>query len=125
MPGKYPIGLRSIYKDELKTVTDRYSVRKRLEYYLPLFRTAGNVQYHPIDEVIVRRHIADFYGLLASFHIPRGLFWIIMRVNRLHSPSDFNRSFTKLIIPDITLVERIIRTTQSTDQAKFRKQRKK
>lgn len=124
MEQDYKIGLMDLLVNTKKVETDRYSLRKRLEYYLPQLRVTGQVQYHLIDEAIARRHIADFYGLLQTLNIPWSAHWAVMRVNRLHSPTDFNQSVKQIIIPDLQVLNSIIAGIQSNDQAKFRKRNK-
>ena len=48
--------------------------------------------------------IGDFYGLLQKININQDMFWIIMRINNLHSPLDYTGTFGSILIPSANTI---------------------
>jgi thiosulfate reductase cytochrome b subunit len=87
-----------LYSAEFKTL---------IESHLNFIRT------HPSTKVItvtlentrIFRH--DFYGLLTSIQIQPKDFWVILRLNNMHNPQEFDETKNILYVPENRLLEQI------------------
>lgn len=75
--------------------------RQTLELCLPQLKNHSGSRRIEINMHHARIYEHDFYTyLLQEVGIQREAHWIIMRVNDMLSPTDFNRSCTSLLVPD-------------------------
>lgn len=49
-------------------------------------------------------YTGDFYQLLQSLRIEQDLWWIIMRLNGLHSPLDYTGNLGNIYVPDASVI---------------------
>lgn len=87
-----------LYSPEFKTL---------IESHLNFIRTDPSTKVITVtpDNVSIYRH--DFYGLLTSIKIKPRDFWVILRLNNMHNPQEFNESTSILYVPDNRLLEQI------------------
>lgn len=81
--------------------------RNVLEDHMPFFRNHPSTKYVSITPAYAYANDKDFIGLLNTLNVPRYLHWLIMRMNDLSSPQDFDGLTLSIITPDPTLVQRI------------------
>ncbi len=55
------------------------------------------------------RHRGDFFALLNELLISQELHWIIMRLNGLNSPMEYQGNLEVILIPDNSFLELILR----------------
>ena len=97
------------------------------EYYDPAFRVVLGTHYTYLRNLATNRirtvtsfqetkYRGDFYGLLTDMQIPRQFFYIILRLNDLASPDDFDVGMQNILVPDTSIIEMIrnIHTTKKT-----------
>jgi len=89
--------------------------RAMIEANLVYLRNGGNVYTIPIDADKAYRYEYNFYGLLREMNVVKHLYWIVMRVNGLTDPMEFQRDASILWIPDINLIERLKATFTNLD----------
>lgn len=99
--------LESVLTDDGPSVYFSEKFRSMIEANLTYLRNSGNVYTSPIDPDKAYRYEYNFYGLLREMSVPKHLHWIVMRVNGLTDPAEFQRDTSILWIPDITLIERL------------------
>jgi hypothetical protein len=73
------------------------------------------------DIVVIQPHIGykyegDLYGALTECRVPQYLHWIIMRMNGLYSPSDFNGTGVSLMVPTIDTVQQLAAVANTTQK---------
>lgn len=90
------------------------SFRVVLEDHMTYFRLHPNTQTLTIDPHLALMYEFDLDGLLISQNVPHHLHWLIGRMNRLNSSSEYRRDMLALLIPSIDDVDRIrqIHSTQ-------------
>lgn len=88
----------------------RYVLESHMSYLRTLASTA-QVVVPPIDTAIYNN---DFFGYLNSRHISQCYHWVIMRVNNYFSPSDFTDGVGTILLPDMTVLEKIRQSWNSS-----------
>jgi len=87
--------------------------RDNVEFHLPyLLADAGTSSFTvtPSDTV---KYTFDFFGLLQAYGRPVNLHYIIMRMNGLKSPTDYDGSFSTIVMPSSTTVQRLVAVYQA------------
>jgi hypothetical protein len=87
--------------------------RNNVEFHLPyLLSDAGTSSFAvtPSDTI---KYNFDFYGLLQAYGKPVNLHYIIMRMNNLKSPTDYDGSFSSIVVPSSTTVQRLLAVYQA------------
>lgn len=89
-----------------------YSVgfRNLIENHLNVLRDHNTTTMLPLSSHIEQVWQGDLYGLLNVYGIPQDLFWITMRLNNLHSTTDYNGELGIIYIPSIDHIEKILST---------------
>lgn len=84
-----------------------YSVgfRNMIENYLPILKKLNSTIIIQIKDIDRYRFRGDLYSLLVELDQPQDLFWIIMRLNNMHSTCDFNPSIKELYIPNRSILD--------------------
>jgi hypothetical protein len=80
-----------------------------MESHMPWLRQLAStttITLLPIDSV---KYDADLGGLLQKYNVPVCYHWIVMRMNKLNSPSEFNSTITSLLIPSGDAIESLRR----------------
>lgn len=90
--------------------------RRVLESYIPWLIKNTSTQQITVDPLAAYRFEADFFSLLSYYNVPSYLHWLIMRMNKLVSPSDSDKNITSLYIPDGTTIEYIRQSFMSTSR---------
>jgi hypothetical protein len=87
--------------------TNYYSkgFRNMIENYLPVLKKLNSTIAIPIRDIDRYRFVGDLYALLIDLNQPQDLFWIIMRLNDMHSPMDFNKDIRELLIPSKSVLD--------------------
>ena len=75
--------------------------------HLEWLKTAGNVQYRAIPDYLLDNARGDFFAVLVNFEIPPKYHRVIMLMNGLKSPADYNGQSMNVLIPDIQQLESI------------------
>lgn len=105
----------------LKQLTDRghaayydEEFRALIEAHLPYIRNDSRTHEIVVDLAKTAVYRGDFYGFLTQVGISPEFHWVIMRLNRMNTPMQFDSSITTLLIPDesqIRMIEMQYRTT--------------
>ena len=102
-------------------ITDRLPTSQNPMYYDADFRAVledhmNFLREHSTTRTLVvaasdaYRFEGDFYRYLCSLgSIDRAFYWVIMRLNRMHSPTEFGSSVETLLIPSTETLESIRR----------------
>ena len=94
-------------------------------YYNPSFRRVLQSNYHyiksslgantiPIPANIAYQNEFNFYGVLDAMSIPKCYQWIVMMLNDMSSPNQFNRNVTSFYMPSTNILQIIKNTYNST-----------
>lgn len=75
--------------------------------HLEWLRTQGNAEYVDVPDDSLGRYIGDFFLILMDLDKPPKHFRVIMRLNGLKSPTDYDGTLTKVFIPDLQVLESI------------------
>lgn len=89
--------------------------RNVLEDHMTYLRTHAKTQNLPINPSAAYKYESDLFGLLQHLSIPAHLHWLVMRMNDMTTPTQSTSALSKLIIPDLALVDRI-RATHLTNK---------
>jgi hypothetical protein len=79
-----------------------------VESFLPTLRASNATKTIAVDPNDAYVYEGDFYGYLNSQSVQTGYHWLVMRLNNILSPFDFNSSVTELMIPDETAIMKIV-----------------
>jgi len=81
--------------------------RTLIETHLPWLINHRDTDTSIIDSQIAYKYESDFYGLLSYLGIGMAYHWTILRVNGLHSPSDYLASNVSLKLPNTVEIDRL------------------
>jgi len=81
--------------------------RAVLEQHMPYLRSHTKTAVDEVDQREALLYEHDLFGFLMMRKAPKMLHWIIMRMNDMYSPFEFERTTTRLIRPDQTTVDLI------------------
>ena len=87
-----------LYSEEFKTV---------IESHLSFIRQASTTKVMTVTSDNVRIFKHDFYGLLTSIRIQPRDFWIILRINNMHNPQEFDETKSVIFVPENRMLEQI------------------
>ena len=71
------------------------------------------LQTHPQTQPIILSphyedvYTGDFFGLLQYLNISQDLFWVVMRVNNLYSPLEYNGDLGIVYLPARSVIENL------------------
>jgi hypothetical protein len=92
--------------------TNMYSVgfRNLIENHLGVLKILPSTKRLPIDPKKEHSYLGDFYNLLYNeFSIRQDMLWVVMRINNLTSPLDYNGALGFVILPSRSEVEMLLR----------------
>jgi hypothetical protein len=87
-----------LYSEEFKVV---------IESHLGFIRQSSSTKVMTITPENVRIFKNDFYGLLTSIKIKPRDFWIILRINNMHNPQEFDETKNVVFVPDNRTLQHI------------------
>ncbi|HWT39878.1 MAG TPA: hypothetical protein VN081_01200 [Dongiaceae bacterium] len=87
--------------------------RDNVEFHLPYLQSVSGVSTIIVTPSDTIKYTFDFYGLLQAYGQPVNLHYIIMRMNSLKSPTDYDGSFSTITIPNSTYVQRLVAVYQA------------
>lgn len=93
-----PPGDEYIYSDGFKIM---------VETHLNNIRSNANTNSIPLTEEEINKNLYDFYGYLKSINIKMEYWWIILRVNNMHSPDEFDFDKRVIQIPSTRTLDNI------------------
>lgn len=103
----------------MKTLAERFNVNESADKTAKLYQLYEDNLHYLASTLNIGRHTVDmhkafvhrysFYGYLTSINVPKKLHYLTMRVNGMFTPLEFDESIKTLIIPDDTVVERLIK----------------
>lgn len=79
-----------------------------LEDHMSYLRNHPNTQVKLLEPNLVIKYRFDLYSLLNECNIEPKYHWLLMRMNKINSPIDDFRLLEFIIIPDLTIVTRIL-----------------
>lgn len=82
-------------------------LRNSLEAHLSYLRNSKSTTTQMVDQHQVIVYHGDLFGYLTMAGVKACYHWVIMRLNGLHSPRDFDERITALQIPDERELERL------------------
>ena len=74
--------------------------RNNIENHLDYLRESGKSTLVTIEPFKLVKYKGDFYGLLNSLQKNQDVHWIIMRLNGMYNPIEFDERMTEILIPD-------------------------
>lgn len=81
--------------------------RRMLETMMGFLRTHVSTTTRPLDPYITVKYKGDLYGFLTAAGIEKGLHWLIMRMNDMNAPTDFDNRIKILLIPYDKFIQEI------------------
>jgi hypothetical protein len=75
------------------------AIRQMIEDLRSRIVTSASTSTVEITLDLEYRFRGDFYKLLQQMKYPQDMFWIIMRINGLHSPIDYDGNLGTLLVP--------------------------
>lgn len=83
--------------------------RKMLDPHLHWLKTAGNVRHNvQVPSSYMGAFIGDFYAVLTVLGIQPKFHRIVMLINGLTNPVQYDGQITELTIPDVDLMDSIL-----------------
>lgn len=74
--------------------------RIAVESCMELIRNSANTRVINVDAYQARIYEHQLFKFLLEVGIPYEVHWVVMRVNAMHSQTDFTRDTKTLIVPD-------------------------
>lgn len=90
--------------------------RNVLEDYMTTLRNSADTVTISVEPAVALKYRGDLVGLLTELNYPAYMAWIIMRMNNMNSPSDYDESILMLLTPNQDRISRI-RSTYMTENA--------
>ena len=90
--------------------------RSTLELFMTHFRNSSGTTVKMVPAIDAYRYEFDLFSLLSSYNIPPYLHWIIMRMNKMTSPTELSKDVSALLIPNASIVEQIRQAFMSTQR---------
>lgn len=84
-----------------------HTFRSVLEDHMTNLRTNPTTQVLQLDEQKVYQWVGDLFGLLRVMRVDPYLFWTVMRMNGMDSPTDLSQDYTSLLVPSGSAVRKI------------------
>lgn len=78
-----------------------------IEDHLAFLRVDPNTEEHAVDPNKALVYEGDLYGYLKDNNVPFYLHWITLRLNKLHTPTDF-KNIQVLLIPNPNKIENLM-----------------
>lgn len=108
------IPLVTLMRNDGPPVFYQAGFRRVIEDHLSNLRNSRGSNTLNIESNMAYAFEFNLYGVLTHYQIPGYLHWIMMRVNGMTSPDEYQASMTSLIHPDTELVEKY-RSTYVTE----------
>jgi hypothetical protein len=90
--------------------------RNNIEFHLAwLLASAGTSTFAVADSDTIKYQF-DFYGLLQAYNMPVWTHYIILRMNNLLAPTDYDGTLSIITIPSTGTVNRILSVYQAIQQ---------
>lgn len=86
--------------------------RAVLEDHMNFLRTNPSTTALVVSPGEAYRFEADLYGFLSKYSVPAYLHWVVMRMNLMSSPDQFNSSLAQLLVPETQTIDRIRQSHQ-------------
>ena len=90
--------------------------RNILEDHVTFLRNNKETVTIMIEPAYAYKYEGDLFGLLSKYNIDFELHWIIMRVNKMVSPTETTDMLSSLLIPNRTVIERIRNVYMTKDK---------
>ena len=94
----YSVGFRNLIEDHIQ--------------YLQTSPYTRSIALKGMDEY---RFTGDFYALLQVNNIDQDMWWVVMRINNLHSPIDYAGDLKSILVPDRDRVLAILQKYMNTE----------
>lgn len=78
-----------------------------LESYMDYFRNLNNLTTIVVTVEDKAIYKGDFFGYLTKMKVSNNLHWVIMRLNNMYSPFEFNEETNIINIPPSDEIDRI------------------
>lgn len=107
--------LRNRARDPGPSIYYQDHFRSMVEAHIPWLREHRDTNDLPIEPKVAIRYQGDFFGLLTRLQFQQHLHWIIMRVNGLTNPMEYDHEMLELRIPSkdvLADLERLHTTTE-------------
>lgn len=82
--------------------------RAMIESHMPAFRKASQGIKVEVADIEMVRWRGNLYGYLAHQQVELSKFWIILRLNDLSGPHEFDEQHQVLIYPDVSYLQKLI-----------------
>lgn len=101
-------------RSDLGAVQHTQDYHAAMELLIPRLKTSQYTAVIEVEPSLSRQFIGDFSGLLLRLAIPQQYHWCVMRVNDLHSPSEFTGNIFTLVVPKFEEVDNYTATYTSS-----------
>lgn len=91
-------------------------LRNSLEAHLSYLRNSKSTVTQPVDQHQVIVYHGDLFGYLTKANVKACYHWVVMRLNSMHSPRDFDETFRTLLVPDERELERLRMSWKATQK---------
>lgn len=98
--------IQSLAKQRGEDVYYNDKYRIMIEQHVEQLRTSTDAQEVAVSEQSAIRQLGDFYGLLLELNVLPKYHWIVMVVNGLKQPNEYNGG-NALIMPSVNEIERL------------------
>lgn len=98
--------LNLAYKDGPAIYYDA-SFRAVLEDHMTYLRNHEQTTLQQLEPHLVNKWRGDLFGFLSTLNIPAHYHWLIMRLNSMSAPTDFDLNVETLMLPSTSEVEKI------------------
>lgn len=102
-----PAGQSFFYSDTWRQIVETHLIWLRA-------RNESSVIY--IEPHIALKYEGDFYGALIELRVPPYLFYVILRMNGLYNPSDFNGEAIMVMVPILETIQQLAAVAGTTNK---------
>lgn len=87
--------------------------RNVIEQHLEYLKSNGRSSTFTVEPKDAYKYEADFFGLLTKLQVRPQYQWIALRLNDMHTPTEYRMEQTTILLPNESQIEKI-RSTYTT-----------
>lgn len=90
--------------------------RRMVEDHLHYLRSHPQTEVIEVDGHIANKHHGDLIGVLMHYDVPSHMQWVIMRLNRYTSPTEFQHDDLRLLFPPQPVINSLLKTYRANQK---------
>lgn len=89
--------------------------KRNMEDFIPKLMNSDKTRTVTLEYAVTKKWTGDFFGLMKELKLDYNYRWIAMRINGLHSPSDWDGEELTVLVPATTEIDAILAKYLTTE----------